>query len=463
MDPATLGVVASVVGILAFLYAVLLGQRSLADLLARWRPGHETGSQRAELARAKLEFSQQKYPKVTERLTKLGVAPDLDPESRAEALLHLAEAEAYSGKPDRAKEHSEAVLALLRGLRDIPAISPGEAAVIGEALNLLGFVCRLHGEWDRALEFYKESLELCMEQKERARVLNNIGNIYRLKGEFDRALTYCKHSLVIRKREESKEPEHHFGLSLNTLGMVYRDIGDVRQAMRLFAQAVDVFREAKHVRGKGLTCINLGNMRRLTGDHKQASQFLEEAQRVFEDLGDASSLAEVFNEVGRVHRDQGELQEAEDNLLTALEIAGKKGDAFRRVDSLEDLSEVYYQSGNLDGAEEKARQARELAQKHGYSLLESNCLRNLGNVAFARGQVREAFSFYAEACLVATSYNFPLYRRHLDRMESRCLELPESQFQEIGRYLLDFWRERGMAGQYPEFVEKCECILMRRW
>jgi tetratricopeptide (TPR) repeat protein len=190
---------------------------------------------------------------------------------------------------------------------------------------------------------------------------------------------------------------------------------------------------------------------------------LATAQEICESLQDSISLAEVLNEVGCVYREQSRYREAENSLSRSVELAQDKGDAFCVVDSMEDISEVYYRRGDLERAKQKAEAARALASEHGYSQLESNCLRNLGHITLAQGLVQEAFTLYAQACLVAASHSFPVYRRQLDVMENQCLSLSESQLDRVSRQLIEFWRKKGATDPYPEFIEKCECVLGRNW
>ena len=459
IDPITLTIIASVVGILTFIYMVFFGQRSIADLIAKWRESRKIGDEEKDLAQAELEFLQEEYSKVSRRLEELQAAPDLDRRLRADALLLLGPALAYSGELDKAMQHSSESLFLLEELRDAEKLSDEEITKIGIAFNNMGFVFRLHGEWDKAVLYYKKSLEISRAEKERADVLNNMGNVYRLSGEFDTALTYCKHSLMIRTRINIP---HDVGLSLNTLGMIYRDMGYIRQTMRFFKKALEIFEEIDSLRGKGLVYVNLGNMYRLVEDYEKAFRFLDKTAKMFEKSSDEVSLAETLNELGCAYRDQGRYQEAEDNLSRSLELATENTDWFRIANGLEDLSATFYRSGDLEKAEERAKKAKDLAEQHNYRFLQSKCLRNLGNIAFAKDLFQEAFSYYAEACLTATRYSFSSYWRILDWMESQLLQLAELPRSETCHYLMGFWQMMGMDREYPEFITKCE-FAMKGW
>ncbi|MCD6587766.1 MAG: tetratricopeptide repeat protein, partial [Candidatus Fermentibacteraceae bacterium] len=108
------------------------------------------------------------------------------------ALNRLAGAE-YRNSPDAARHHAEEALALARNLNDDGSIA--------SSLHMYGTTCWVKGDFEEALEYYKNALFIWKKLGDRqgiAGTSNNIGNIYRDRGNYSEALDWYLQSLQIK-------------------------------------------------------------------------------------------------------------------------------------------------------------------------------------------------------------------------------------------------------------------------
>ncbi|MBS9771827.1 MAG: tetratricopeptide repeat protein, partial [Trichodesmium erythraeum GBRTRLIN201] len=93
------------------------------------------------------------------------------------------------GEYDKAMEYYQQHLQIARGIGD----RSGE----GRALGNLGVVYNSQGEYDKAMEYYQQSLQIAREIGDRSGeggALGNLGNVYNSQGEYDKAMEYYQQS-----------------------------------------------------------------------------------------------------------------------------------------------------------------------------------------------------------------------------------------------------------------------------
>ena len=103
----------------------------------------------------------------------------------------------------------------------------------------LGYIRRRQGQFDDAVDYYKQALEIYREignRREYADKLNSLGNVYRIQGKVEEALRCCQIALQIREEllKQGKVGEMQKGLSLSTIGLIYLDTNDILQAEECF-------------------------------------------------------------------------------------------------------------------------------------------------------------------------------------------------------------------------------------
>ncbi len=191
----------------------------------------------------------------------------------------------------------------------------------GRCLNGLGYICGKFGEYDNALNYYEQSLEIAHElsdRKEEGAILNNIDEIYIHQGKNEKALEYCKQSLTIMQEINDREGE---GVTLNNIGMIYMSNGNNEKALKFMKQALLINQKIGNKAGEGLILNNIAGIYYEQGMTHNSLEYWKQSMVIHQALGDKAWEAVNRWNIGLAYEDQGELVQAEEYISHAVQIA----------------------------------------------------------------------------------------------------------------------------------------------
>ncbi len=262
------------------------------------------------------------------------------------------------------------------------------APVRAKGLHALGGLVYFLGDWSRAQELWRESLQLKRELDDKRGVsysLNNLGIVALRHSEYERARILLEESLTL-KRElgVSWEVAH----TLNELATLLHRQGDYAAALILLDESTNLFEEAGdkqglahnlHLQGKialgqdqleaaqvhhqeslrlagdlndcqGMAdALNsLGGLAMLRTDYGEAERLLEQGRVLFGETGDQWGLSYSYNDLGLAALFQGDGTNALTWLLKSLELKQQLGDQESIGWTLEVLAATYESQGNKE-------------------------------------------------------------------------------------------------------------------
>ncbi|WP_233455533.1 MULTISPECIES: tetratricopeptide repeat protein [Nostocales] len=155
------------------------------------------------------------------------------------------------------------------------------------SLTLLGNSYHYLGQYERAITFYQQSLDIAKEIGDiqgESRSLNNLGNAYYSLGQSERAIAFHQQSLDIAKEIGDIQGE---SISLNNLGFAYNSLGEYERAIAFYQQSLDISREIGDVLGESLSLNNLGDAYDSLGlDREQdALEAYRNARELYQTMG----------------------------------------------------------------------------------------------------------------------------------------------------------------------------------
>ncbi len=262
-------------------------------------------------------------------------------------------------------------------------------SVLGLAYQTRGYLESQRGRLRQAQNDYDKAIQLWRLLKiyvEHARSLNDRGYALSLLGKSNDAKTLIKDALNMRRQIGRRGP---VALSLNTLGNIYRHLGDYENALIEGWRALQLARFLGDTRTVGLSYIGLAEARRRqvstdvdqeTRLHnlRQAEDWAVMAQKIFEERAETSRRVRALIEIGCARRDQvryliaeigaqedpkqyqkqiGILARSSENALrTALKLAAELS-TYDRADALIDLAWLAHYENNDSLLEEAISQA----------------------------------------------------------------------------------------------------------
>ena len=242
--------------------------------------------------------------------------------------------------------------------------------------------------YEEALKMYRELANKNPEKylPDVAGSLNNLGILLKDINELKQAQTYYEEALVIFQELAKRNPEAYLpyvAMSLNNLGVLFSDINEFKKAQTLLEEALQIYRElaAKnpeaYLPDVAMTLNNLGFLFRGLDEFKKAQEYYEEALQIYRELAAKNprtylpAVAMTLNNLGVVLRDINELKQAQPLFEEALqiyrELAEKNPMGYNPevAQILTDLTMLYVKLGMGKEAEEANREANSISQ--GYS------------------------------------------------------------------------------------------------
>jgi CHAT domain-containing protein len=249
------------------------------------------------------------------------------------------------------------------------------SSLFGQATSLgaMGRVYTDMGEEDKALTALNQALPLWRALGARpgeAETLNSIGKVYNNLGQHDQALKFLNQSMSIWHAIDSGAPEQYgVGTSpsgpqpqasanlrqsasrageagtLENLGRAYSDMGQGKQALEYFNQAIPIWRESGDRSGEALTLNDMGPAFANLGQKQKSLDVYNQALAIWRQLGNRQGEALTINDVGRLYRDLGQHQTAMDYYNQALPIWREVGNRNGEAMALSDIGRAYADLG----------------------------------------------------------------------------------------------------------------------
>jgi predicted ATPase/predicted Ser/Thr protein kinase len=179
-----------------------------------------------------------------------------------------------------------------------------------------------------------------------------------------------KESLDIARHLHDKQGA---AVSLNALGVLARDRGDVAIAQSHLGESLVLWRELCDQKAVARSLSNLANVAKLQGDYPRARALYTECLSVFRGVGDLPGVAWSLNYQGDVARDQGDSVAARALYEQGLAMFRELGDRWGIAGTMADLGSLAREQGDFPTAHSLYRESltifRELEHKRGIARL----------------------------------------------------------------------------------------------
>ena len=185
-----------------------------------------------------------------------------------------------------------------------------------------------------------------------------------------------------------------------SLGRVYRTLGDRERAREYLEQALSTSREIEDRKGEGSTHSLLGSVYSDLGKPEKALEHLDLALTIRRDIGDREGEGWTLNNLGRVYNDLGNEEKALEYLELALDIRRDIGDHRGEERTLNTLGRIYDRLGRKNQALEYYRRALQISNEIGDRVGESMTLKGLGLMYAGQGQEVQALEHLEKALAI---------------------------------------------------------------
>jgi tetratricopeptide (TPR) repeat protein len=231
----------------------------------------------------------------------------------------------------------------------------------GDLRGALGQVYKRMNELQHATECFEQALAIARENGDRHSEGYWLGElafaIFLESGQEKRrqlAVKYLKQALKIARDSSDRHNEIRH---LNALGIIYRDAGNINQAIGVFEKAVTIARAIGDRGREENLSGSLGLARDKLGQKEQGISDLEQALRMAQENGDKNSEWLWISHLRRIQRELGQLERVMKYYEQALASARAIGDRYSEATNLYEMGKLYKILGNISSARENLQQS----------------------------------------------------------------------------------------------------------
>ncbi|XP_078658607.1 uncharacterized protein LOC144903980 [Branchiostoma floridae x Branchiostoma belcheri] len=244
--------------------------------------------------------------------------------------------------------------------------------------------------------------------------LNKLGIAWKNLGDYRKAVSYYEQSLQMMRSIYGEGTEHSdIATSLNNLGIAWSDLGDYRKAVSYHEQSLQmelsIYGEGTEHSDIATSLNNLGNAWSDLGDYRKAVSYYEQSlqmmQSIYGEGTDHPSIAASLNNLGKAWSKLGDYRKAvsyyERSLQIERSIYGEGTDHPDIAASLNNLGNAWIDLGDYRKAVSYHEQSLQMNRSiYGEDTEHSdiaNSLNNLGTAWSNLGDYRKAVSYHEQS------------------------------------------------------------------
>ncbi len=190
------------------------------------------------------------------------------------------------------------------------------------------------------------------------------------------------------------------GVHLGNLGLAYADLGDARQAIEYYGQALAILREIGYRRGEGAVLGNLGSACYALGDACKAIEYYEEVLAIAGEIEDKRGEGSSLGNLGLAYVALGDVRRAIDYYEQALAVSREIGDRRSEGNSLGNLGLAFAALSDFRKSIDYSEQHLAITREIGDLTGEGNSLGSLGMAYGGLGDVRKSIEYYEQALAI---------------------------------------------------------------
>jgi tetratricopeptide (TPR) repeat protein len=229
-------------------------------------------------------------------------------------------------------------------------LSPANRALEARIIARLGSIHNSRGQAVRAIELYRQALEVAGEQRDLSRLgkmYTDLGVAYWSLGDLERARDYSQKAIAVHELLND-------GLSVaraeNNLGMVLMRQGLLELAREHILRSVDLCAQAGVEAVMTNVLLSLAELDMQSGDPNGAREHLEEALAMAERCDKMGAVGFAHQLLGRLSESEGDTAAADRDYGVALETFERLGNPIRLVNCLAEYAEVLEARGDTPAA-----------------------------------------------------------------------------------------------------------------
>lgn len=207
---------------------------------------------------------------------------------------------------------------------------------------------------DRAIDSLRAILNKEETDSNRVKIMNDLSWEYRVKGDMKEAMRLASEGLDLSNEAGYLQGQ---ATSYNSISLIYADQANYPKAVEYCKKTLDIAKELNNRQQMASSYNNMGVIYSIQNDHSKATECFIEALKIFDQLGNRNSVAALNNNIGIIFFDQQKYPEALEYYKKALETRTQLKDAYGVGSAYLNIGEVHLALKHFDEALEQYRKA----------------------------------------------------------------------------------------------------------
>jgi serine phosphatase RsbU (regulator of sigma subunit)/Tfp pilus assembly protein PilF len=280
----------------------------------------------------------------------------------------------------------------------------------------------IHIDWRKYQFLQKELIEIKLQEELNkavklklldtyAAAINNIGIIYRDEGNIPEAIKYYEQSFDIQKQLNNEEG---IGLCLSNLGVIYQEQGNTSKAIEYYSKSLKIKEKVyahskKDITNLGIvnTLANIGSLYLQQKEYDLALEYFNKSLTLNKKLNNLEIIASSYNNIGVTYNKLKEYTKALEYYNKSLTICEQLKDIDGISRALANSAVIYNLQGNSNKALKLFEEALALSVKVNDKTGEIRTLNNIGSIYLSTNDLKKAKQYNLESLSKAREIGYP--------------------------------------------------------
>ncbi len=298
----------------------------------------------------------------------------------------------------------------------------------GKALNYIGIICHISGEYDSASAYYTRSLEIFSRIGDSVyigKIYNNLAFLNSDRGYQNLCLDYNLKSLEIaRKSNDAAELVKCY----TNIGLAYTDMDKDDQALGFYNDAVALSKDDPELKKDYFIVLaNIGVIHMNRREYPEAVDVFNKVLSYADSAGDNVLLEQTSSFIGRVYIKTNRADAATKSFDASDHYAGIISDRRMLAENQLYRGELELALKNWQDADKHYHTAFDLADSGDFLTVKMNALFGLARIDSMAGDFKRAFEDYRSAVSIRDSLNSKESKNQIAELNIRYESLQKDQ------------------------------------
>jgi len=215
---------------------------------------------------------------------------------------------------------------------------------------------------DNILKILLESVkyfESIPEENGYAIALNFTGNVYESYGDYQKALKYCLQALEIARKNNHKECE---GDTLSTIGLIYSRLSDFQQSLEFYEQGLKIREDQKNYKAVASSMNLIARTNSLLGNYSKALEYYNKSLEIRKEHKQFGAIPWTYLGIASTYEKTGDTNAALKYYLEGIELNKEHGDKRCNLHCFLGIGRIYTKTGDISNGLEYLQKALNNAQ-----------------------------------------------------------------------------------------------------